>query len=122
MSFLRPDLPDQPPGLAATLDRLWAHFLPEILQRLAVLETAAAALAAGNLTPEQHQAAHAAAHKLAGTLGTFGLTEATAPAREVELLYSADSEPCDHAARLTSLTTSLRRLIESRKALHAPAK
>jgi len=44
--------------------------------RVAVLEAAAAAFAANRLSAEERAAAHGAAHKLAGTLGTFGLDEA----------------------------------------------
>ena len=76
----------QPAGLAAALDELWVRFLPEIRQRIAILESAAAATVAGNLSPEQQRDAQAAAHKLIGILGTFGLDEGTSPARETEQL------------------------------------
>ena len=60
---------------------MWAQFLPQIQERVAVLETAAEAFAAGRLS-KQHEAAKTAAHKLAGVLGTFGLTQGTVLARE----------------------------------------
>lgn len=102
------------PSLSAALQRLWERFLPDIQDRLSVIEAAASAAAAGALSPEQQQAAHAAAHKLAGALGMFGLTDATAPARETELLYAASTLPSrENAARLSELAASLRSLIES---------
>lgn len=114
--------PPQPPSLAAALDGIWQRHLPEIEERLAALELAAAATAAGTLTAEQRQAAHSAAHKLAGVLGSFGLAEGTAPARETELHYAAKSvaEPED-GSRLAGMAAALRSLVESRNRPRPPA-
>jgi len=102
--------------MAEALDRMWAKFLPQLTERVDVLETAATALSAGRLTLEQRSAAHAAAHKLAGVLGTFSLTKGTVLAREAEILYSAEPEN-DAAApvRLTDIARQLRVLIEQHK-------
>jgi HPt (histidine-containing phosphotransfer) domain-containing protein len=70
------------------LNQLWARFLPQIEERVAIFEAANRALAAGTLSDEERTAAAAAAHKLAGVLGTFGLAEGTDLAREAELAYS----------------------------------
>ena len=103
------------PALHEALDRMWAQFLPQINERLAILDSAAAAFAANNLTIEQHEAANAAAHKLAGVLGSFGLTNGTVLARELEIMYSRDGGP-DPAlsAQLTSMAAELRSIIDSR--------
>jgi HPt (histidine-containing phosphotransfer) domain-containing protein len=115
--------PPQSEILAGALERLWDRHLPEIKDRLALIESAAAAAAAGSLTRGQQQAAHAAAHKLAGVLGTFGLAEATAPAREIEHLYAQDAAPPpESAARLVGMAASLRALIESHMRPQPPAK
>jgi HPt (histidine-containing phosphotransfer) domain-containing protein len=97
--------------LAAALKRLWVQFLPQIEERIAVLESASAAISAGRLSAQEQQAAQAAAHKLAGSLGTFGLAEGTRLAREAELLYAA--EPAQAADRLAGIAALLRALIES---------
>ncbi len=76
--------PSQQPSMKEALDRLWKQFLPQIEERVAALESAATALAADRLSHDQREAAHAAAHKLAGVLGTFGLTKGTILAREAE--------------------------------------
>ena len=95
---------------------MWERFLPEIRQRTAVLESSAAAVAAGKLTAKQRAAAQAAAHKLAGVLGTFGLTRGTVLARELELTYSRESSPRpDAAAPLASIAAELRGMVENRK-------
>lgn len=104
------------PDLDQALDRLWVRFLPQIKERLAILDFAAAAFAANRLTKPQIEAAIAAAHKLAGVLGSFGLTKGTALARELEIMYSRDGGPDPVlSARLNSLAEELRKIIETRK-------
>jgi len=103
-------------GMAEALERLWIKFLPEIEQRVAVLEAAAQALAAGSLLAGQREAAHAAAHKLAGSLGTFGLQRGTDLARQVEVLL-AEEIPHSAAAQLEGYARELRALLDSRKSL-----
>jgi HPt (histidine-containing phosphotransfer) domain-containing protein len=100
------------PDLTAALDRLWARFLPEIRERVTVIESAVQALAAGSLSVEQKEAAASAAHKLAGVLGTFSLHRGTELARELEVQFTAAP---DSAATLFALASELRAIIESRK-------
>jgi HPt (histidine-containing phosphotransfer) domain-containing protein len=102
--------------ISRTIDHMWDRYRPQILERVAVLEAAASAATAKNLTAFECEAAHAAAHKLAGTLGMFNLARGTDLARELEVLYALDSPPVpDEAARLASLAAELRTMIESRK-------
>ena len=101
------------PSLNEALDRLWKQFLPQIEERVAALETAGVALASDQLTDEQRDEAHAAAHKLAGVLGTFGLTRGTILAREAEVLYSGDTDPAA-ASQLTEIAQNLRELVAGR--------
>jgi HPt (histidine-containing phosphotransfer) domain-containing protein len=101
--------------LSEALDRLWARFLPEIRERVRVLENAAATLAAGALTPQERDSAHAMAHKLAGVLGTFNLARGTELAREAELMYGREEGPDPASApRLAIISAELRSLVESR--------
>lgn len=103
------------PHISEALDRLWARFLPEIRERVAVLENASASFAAGTLTPEKCASAHAMAHKLAGVLGTFNLARGTELAREAELLYERENGPDPASApRLAAISAELRSLVESR--------
>jgi HPt (histidine-containing phosphotransfer) domain-containing protein len=106
----------QQDALNQALDGLWAKFLPLIEERVGLLESAAAACAAGRLSIEQQQAAAAAAHKLAGVLGTFSLTEGTVLARELETMYSQPGAS-DSAlgARLISIAAELRLIVRNRK-------
>jgi HPt (histidine-containing phosphotransfer) domain-containing protein len=102
------------PSMAEALDRMWSRFLPQIEERLAVLDAAAAA--AGNgLTPDQLSQAREAAHKLAGVLGTFGLASGTVLARQIEALYSPPNSPgLLLPSQLIGLSTQLRALVENR--------
>ncbi len=105
------------PDLAVALDQLWVRFLPEIRGRVSLLEAAATACCAGKqLSTAQREGAHAAAHKLAGTLGTFNLARGTVLARECELLFFGE-EALDSTIgeQLASMAVELRAVIESRK-------
>jgi HPt (histidine-containing phosphotransfer) domain-containing protein len=76
------------PQIAEALKLLWQKFLPQMQERVAVMEDANRALRAGSLSAEQRAIAAAAAHKLSGVLGTFGLAEGTNLAREAEQIYA----------------------------------
>jgi len=103
---------DKGAEIAAALDRLWVRFLPEIRARVEILEAAALALAGGTLSLAQRESAAGAAHKLAGTLGTFSLARGTVVARELELLYSDGDGPSTESA--AQLAAELRNLVERR--------
>lgn len=102
-----------PPAMADAMMRLWAKFLPEIERRVASLEAAAQALRDGSLTPELQASAHADAHKLAGSLGTFGLQQGTELARKAELMLAAPVT-ANELTSLESIVNELSVLIASR--------
>ena len=104
------------PELKAALERMWAKFLPQMLERVEVLAFSAQQFNAGQLSDEQRIEARDNAHKLAGVLGTFGLRRGTMLARELEMLYSMESGP--HAAfgqRLVDNAGELNLLITFRR-------
>ena len=107
---------DERTALTAALDRLWVQYLPLMQERVEVLEAAAKDLAAGPLSVDRQQAAQAAAHKLAGVLGTFGLTRGTELARELEIIYSRQNDSgAPLAERLSEIAAEIRTVIDSRK-------
>ena len=97
------------------LDQLWVKFLPQIQDRASTLQRAAIALADGSLSPDLRADAHAAAHKLAGSLGTFGFTAVGELAREAEALLAGNA-PFEAAAqsRLTQISADLESLLYRR--------
>ncbi len=105
--------PPAMPSISAILDEYWLKFRPQIEERVDVLEEAAAALGQGNLSPALCAEAHSAAHKLAGSLGTFGLTAGTELAREAESIYK-DSPSADSGPRLFEIAAALRAVIAAR--------
>lgn len=100
--------------MAAALDRMWVKFLPDLRERVSVLDGAARALAAGELKDELRGQARGSAHKLAGTLGTFGLDRGTELARELESRYAAGALGPADAAALAGTAAEIRAMIESR--------
>ena len=107
---------NEQPSLAGALDALWTRFLPEMEARVATLESAARAFAANRLTEQEQEQAHAAAHKLAGVLGTFGLTRGTVLARELEMIYSRQNgRDSAQAEQLSSIAAELHALLATRK-------
>lgn len=101
-------------AIADAMDRMWAKFLPDIEQRVAVLESAALAVVQGALTAELREEASSAAHKLAGVLGTFGLDQGTVLAREAESLYARDAAGAGLDGRPAALAAQLRTVLASR--------
>jgi HPt (histidine-containing phosphotransfer) domain-containing protein len=102
--------------IAAAIDLLWTRFLPEIRQRVDLLEAAAAACVSRRLSTAQREAAHSAAHKLAGTLGTFNLSHGTELAREFELVFSSEEPPGTMIAEhLAIIANELRTIVDGRK-------
>ena|SRR5579863_6112372 len=107
----------QDSALSTALDKLWQRFLPEMIERITILESTVAAIAGSGFAPEQREAAQSAAHKLAGVLGTFGLARGTELARELELALAAEfSHDAEAAAKFASAVAELRELVQSRKA------
>jgi len=103
-------------SLAGALDSLWYRFLPEMESRVETLISAAEAAQSGPLSSEQREEAHSAAHKLAGVLGTFGLSRGTALARELERLFLEQTEWRPIAAeRLLADAAELRVIVGGRK-------
>jgi HPt (histidine-containing phosphotransfer) domain-containing protein len=103
---------DELNDIAAALDRLWTRFLPEIRARVEILESAARALANGELATAQREEAAGAAHKLAGTLGTFGLAHGTTVARELERQFVNGPGPTAEFAMKSA--GELRAMVEGR--------
>jgi DNA-binding NarL/FixJ family response regulator len=105
------------PELQASLDRrlaaAWTRSYPKILDRLDVLDRASVALLGGTLGPDLTRQAECEAHKLAGSLGTFGLAAGSRFARGIErFLNSHVSSSEAQALRFSELVVALRVEVE----------
>ncbi len=68
------------------MNRVLAKFRGSFAQQLTVLEQAETALLVGNLSAELQQIAQQEAHKLAGSMGTFGYPQGSRIAMKIENL------------------------------------
>jgi HPt (histidine-containing phosphotransfer) domain-containing protein len=100
-------------SLDAIRAQIWEQTTQQTLARIAFLEQACADLSSGLLTGEQRTLAGSEAHKLSGSLGTFGFLEAFRLARAIEQMFKQKDEltPAD-GNRLTQLLPQLRRELD----------
>lgn len=97
----------------AAIAQLWVRFRPQALERVAVLEEALTALEHGQLDAALGQRAEQNAHKLAGSVGTFGFTRASEIARQIEhILEEGQAAAAQHLIMLRQLIPALRPLLE----------
>ena len=109
-------LPDRPPTseLESNIATLWDKFKDKIHQRLVVLETAKTAYLEGEITPELQQQVISEAHKLAGSLGTFGFPLGTQLARKIEDIFLENPNLSDlHQQEFIKLLEHLQELLQS---------
>ena len=102
---------EQDRDLPVLLARVWAKSEDALRERLDAIDAAGAALLAGPLDDERRTAAIAGAHKLRGTLGTFGLPRGSEIAGEVEELLRAPGTPA--ILRLAELAQELRAIVKT---------
>lgn len=94
---------------AAAMAALWERYKGAMTARVLAIETATNHLLEGFLTEGERSSAHSEAHKLAGSIGTFGYLEASRLAREVEEILGKRGPLGEKdAARLSGLAGRLR--------------
>lgn len=93
----------------ALLTSLWERGLPLLRERLDVLDRAATATGAGELSQDLRIEAVEIAHKLAGSLGMFGYDHGTEVARQIEQLLGVPPRATNH---LTALVGQLRETLQ----------
>ncbi len=99
----------------AAVAGLWTRFKDTILGRVEVVEQAISALLEGDLNGELRRKAEQEAHKLAGSVGSFGFKEASRLAHEVEQSFRTGSNLGQaQALSLSEATAALRRELESK--------
>jgi diguanylate cyclase (GGDEF)-like protein len=114
-----PDAGDE--RINSKLAEVWRRSRSTMLERVDLLDTASIALADGRLEPALRLRAEAAAHKLAGSLGTFGLHSGSRFAREMEEFLRNDSMRDEaQGRRFSQLAAALRAEIERWSAHESP--
>ena len=114
-------------ALPPQLEAVWQRHRAGVLQQVGVLEEATVALMRGRLDTDLREAARREAHKLAGSLGTFGLAAASEQAGALErLLDRREALGPEHVRSASTLVVALRDAVEdtialAREAAGAPA-
>jgi diguanylate cyclase (GGDEF)-like protein len=99
----------------AAVANLWERFKSTNLKRVEVLEQIVMTLFEGALSEEQRQQAERDAHKLAGSVGTFGFLKGSQLAREMEHLFQSGVHLSqDDVRHLSELVVALRQELEQR--------
>lgn len=110
----KPYLPETQQQYLAFLNETWITTRPNSLDHVATLLQLAHHLTIESLTPQQRTQGHHLAHKLAGTLGIFGLNKAVHLARQLEYwLGSQDAMGPGQAPLMTSLVLALQQIIHN---------
>lgn len=105
--------PEQQAKYLAFLNETWAVSRPKSLEQLTVLSQTVKDLQADSLDHQLQAHAQQTAHKLAGTLGTFGLIKGMQLARQLEnLLESHKLLQPQQAVLLETLVNALKREIQ----------
>ncbi|MFO7895096.1 MAG: response regulator [Longimicrobiales bacterium] len=102
---------------SASMGALWKQFQGTMMERLEVLEEVGTEVLEGEVDAARFEEAHHAAHKLHGSLGTFGLHRGSELASELETLIedgqaAGTLDPGDRY-RYSELVVGLRREIEA---------
>ena len=113
-----PPLPDSSstpqPQVPSSASRVWAQFHDVIFERMVTIETAVTALRQAQLTDEVPKKAVLEAHRLAGSLGMFGLAEGTRLARQIEISLGDQALVGPETPRnLTDAAAALRKILEN---------
>lgn len=110
----RSDLSAQPPTVDTNLWIVWQECRQGYVDRLCIIQQAATALQSGKLTAAKKHRAEREAHTLIGSLGSFGLHEASRLSRQIQqLLKQAASLNSSKIDRLLQLVTQLQQQIET---------
>lgn len=113
----------QAAALSSAVAGVWARYRDQVLARVDVLESAALGLLEGRLGREERREAEREAHKLAGSVGTFGFAEGSRLAREAESMLAGPAAPGQaEALRLADLAVALRRELTAPPVAPSPAR
>lgn len=106
----------------ASVSQIWHRFKQRVIEQVSVLERAVTALEQTELERDLQQQARQEAHTLAGSLGTFGLSEGSHLAGQIERLFQAE-HPLSQAEAVTlrEWVVALRQEIERSHSDHSQA-
>lgn len=95
-------VPVQQQAMDSAVAAIWERMKAVSFERVTMLEQVAQSMRLGNLSEELCQKAMQSAHKLAGSLGTFGFEEGSRLAQQIEFLLQSELMPLRAIAPLLS--------------------
>ncbi len=101
-----------PITIAPELGAVWQECWQGYRDRLSIIQQAIEKFQSGHLTAAERLSAEREAHTLTGSLGSFGLHEASRLARQLQHLLKQDPWSRSHISLLEQLTTTLQQQIE----------
>jgi diguanylate cyclase (GGDEF)-like protein len=101
-----------PITIAPELGAVWQECWQGYRDRLSIIQQAIETLQAGHLTAAEKLSAEREAHTLTGSLGSFGLHEASRLAYQLQQVLKQDPLSRSHISLLEHLTTTLQQQIE----------
>ncbi|BAY28765.1 multi-component transcriptional regulator [Nostoc carneum NIES-2107] len=111
-----------PSSLTTFISDVWEEMRETYCDRLIIIQQAVAALKNGQISPELQQAAEYEAHTLIGSLGSFGLGEASRLSRQIQqILTQTESISASQIQQLVHLVSALQQEMQSAAAGTNPA-
>ncbi len=100
-------------NLSEFIEQLWQKHKPSVLERLAKLERTIAGLLENKISTEELQDAIRQAHRLAGSLGSYGLPKGSEIARTLEMILESGRFDSSSLLGLSSQVVELRALVDA---------
>lgn len=111
-----------PSSLTTFISDVWEEMRETYCDRLMIIQQAVTALKNGQISAELQQAAEYEAHTLIGSLGSFGLGEASRISRQIQqILTQAESISASQIQQLVHLVSALQQEMQSASAGTHPA-
>ncbi|MBD2163969.1 response regulator [Calothrix membranacea FACHB-236] len=106
-----------PSSLTTFISDVWEEMRETYCDRLLIIQEAVKALKNGQISPELQQAAEHEAHTLMGSLGSFGLGEASHLSQQIQqILTQPESISASQVKQLAHLVSALHQEMQSAKA------
>ncbi|HEY9725827.1 MAG TPA: response regulator, partial [Chroococcales cyanobacterium] len=96
----------------AVVQQMWGNFKESLGSQMTLFEQAIAQISTGTLDGKLHSKAQAEAHRLIGSLGSFGLPKGSEVARQIEQLLRLEPLGQNEARQLEELVGQLKQVVE----------
>lgn len=114
VAVARPDKREAQAKVMAMVQKMWVKFKQGLGAKIALFEQVISQLSTGSLDAELLAAAQAEAHRLIGSLGTFGLPQGSEVMRQIEQLLRLESLGQNQAQQLEELIGQLIQVVENK--------